>query len=606
LVVRQGSPGTLEGTVQQSCIGALVPCEDHKDVIKWLNDPKKHLLYALSQETSSRGRGKNKHEIYSVQLCCSHSRKYEDSSKGKNKHGSRMSSCPFRATLKPYTTADYEKGWLLTVTNPLHNHPAIGNPLGVPHFRKLDKQSIQIIKYGMQIGCPSAEMLKELLNLGKNCTLKDINNLRQKYSWLELSGSSRIQAVLQYLEDYTNSEGEKYFYCIKMDEGNRVNTLFFAYPLMDDVVKANCEVLLIDCTYKVNQFNMPFLHITSFTSTGQQFDVGYCFMPGEKEHQYKIAVQYLREYLDSLGVLPKVAIIDWEVNLKNAMQEEFPTCKQRMCSWHLNKLILVEAIKAWDIRRASDDKESKEIDKKHGNFMKAYERLRQSPTEKEFDNMWELMKSDYSEYPALLQYMESWLDVREQWAEYHCRIFRDYSNHCNSPHEGAHRVVKHHMTMPKGHLYNVVKDIHLMLKSWKNEYIAKLMHDRSRIPTALSKVYELKNVHFIVTTTARFKVAEQLKLAKDLNYTQSCTGGFTATCRLPCKHTLHRQLDKAGSDLVLLPEDFAPYWWYQLPYMGHLELLPVIPQDPLMVKGKGRLKGVMTTVTPTTQRDTVT
>jgi hypothetical protein len=40
--------------------------------------------------------------------------------------------------------------------------------------------------------------------------------------------------------------------------------------------------------------------------------------------------------------------------------------------------------------------------------------------------------------------------------------------------------------------------------------------------------------------------------------------------------------------------------------MGHLEPLPVIPQDPLMVKGKGRPKGATTTVAPTTQRDTVT
>jgi hypothetical protein len=117
----------------------FVPCEDHKDAIKWLNDPKKHLLYALSQETSSRGKGKHKHKIYSVQLRCSHSRKYEDSSKGKNKHGSRMINCPFRANLKPHTKEDYEKGWLLTVTNPLHNHSAIRNPLGVPHFRKLDE-----------------------------------------------------------------------------------------------------------------------------------------------------------------------------------------------------------------------------------------------------------------------------------------------------------------------------------------------------------------------------------------------------------------------------------------------------------------------------------
>jgi hypothetical protein len=222
---------------------------------------------------------------------------------------------------------------------------------------------------------------------------------------------------------------------------------------------------------------MPFLHITGVTPLGGQFDIGYCFMPGEKDFQYNVAIKFLREYLDLLGVNPKVVITDWETGLKKALLDEFPECEQRMCSWHLNKLILVEAIKAMDIRRGISDKEKAEIEEDRNLFMSRYEALRATQTEEEFDLQWEWIQNEYSEYPNLIKYLDNWIIVREQWAEFTCRFFRDYGNHCNSPNEGSHKVLKGHMSMPQGHPYNVVKDIHLMCKSWQNEYEAKLLRD---------------------------------------------------------------------------------------------------------------------------------
>lgn len=52
------------------------------------------------------------------------------------------------------------------------------------------------------------------------------------------------------------------------------------------------------------------------------------------------------------------------------------------------------------------------------------------------------------------------------------------------------------------------------------------------------------------------KLKEQLLLAKDKRYNtrKPCSGAFSIKFRLPCKHTLHRQLNKPRQ-LVINPKD---------------------------------------------------
>jgi hypothetical protein len=515
-----------------------------------------------------------------------------------------MSNCPFRVKLKPGASPDGIRGWHPLVTCPLHNHPAASTPLALPHFRKMGENSRKIVKMGSQIGRPVAEMLKELLEIGEVTTLQDISNVKRKFGTADLGGLTKIQAVLKHLEEFDSEDG-KYFHRVLLDKNNHVNTLFFAHPIVLNVLKSSPDVLLMDCTYKVNQFDMPLLHITGSTPLGGTFDIAYCFLPGEKEPQYKVAIQFLCEFFELHGIYPKVAIMDWEENLKKAMREEFPEVEQRMCTWHLNKLIQVEATKHWDIRDALDDKDRKVIEEKRSIFLQDFNQLRSEKTQCWFDMQWDKMEREYEDYPELLEYIKSWNKVREQWADCYCNSYRDYGNHCNSPNEGAHHTLKNHMSMPQAHIYNIVKDIHLMLKSWKNQYTNKLALDRSRVPTALRKVYELKNVHFMVTTLAREKAAEQLKLAKSLDHCTHCYGAFEAKWGIPCCHTLYWRLQEQG-DILLTAEEFSSHWWYRAPHMDHLEELPMIPQDPLKVKGKGRPKGFSTSAKGFSERITTT
>jgi hypothetical protein len=49
------------------------------------------------------------------------------------------------------------------------------------------------------------------------------------------------------------------------DNENRVTRLFFAYPKLIELLKQNPNILLLDCIYKTNRFNMPLLNICGVT-----------------------------------------------------------------------------------------------------------------------------------------------------------------------------------------------------------------------------------------------------------------------------------------------------------------------------------------------------
>lgn len=47
---------------------------------------------------------------------------------------------------------------------------------------------------------------------------------------------------------------------------NRLERLFFAYPNAVKIYKKHYKVVLLDCTYKTNQFRMPLLNICAVIS----------------------------------------------------------------------------------------------------------------------------------------------------------------------------------------------------------------------------------------------------------------------------------------------------------------------------------------------------
>ncbi|PZD22952.1 hypothetical protein A1F97_11292, partial [Pyrenophora tritici-repentis] len=96
---------------------------------------------------------------------------------------------------------------------------------------------------------------------------------------------------------------------------------------------------------------------------------------------------------------------------------------------------------------------------------------------------------------------------------------------------------------------------------------------------------------------------EQLLLAKDERYDEleECLGAFSMKFGLPCKHTLHRQLNEPGG-LVIDLKDIHQHWWYHPPRARGEEVQDErYILDPEKIRPKGRPQGSTTVTLPSTQ-----
>jgi hypothetical protein len=101
------------------------------------------------------------------------------------------------------------------------------------------------------------------------------------------------------------------------------------------------DVLLLDCTYKTNKFDMPLLNILGIDHHGNFFTITLCFLDHEVIENYKEAVQHLRALFQP-GIWPSVVATDCEPALISAVSTHFSAiCTKRvLCYWHISKCVL--------------------------------------------------------------------------------------------------------------------------------------------------------------------------------------------------------------------------------------------------------------------------
>ena len=100
----------------------------------------------------------------------------------------------------------------------------------------------------------------------------DIRNDRKAIRASELAGRTPIEALLDGLST------EEWVFDIKRDSENHIQYLFFAHRKQVELLLINPDVLFIDCTYRINKYRLPLMHILGCTSLGKFFSVGFYFI----------------------------------------------------------------------------------------------------------------------------------------------------------------------------------------------------------------------------------------------------------------------------------------------------------------------------------------
>ena len=233
--------------------------------------------------------------------------------------GSRMTDCPFELTLTRIAI-----GWQVEVQEPTHNHEAFAHAAALPHYRQRTEETNKTIADMSASSIAPSKILTNLLKKDIAISLQDIYNERQINKRKLLSGLSPIQALLKALGEHGGDDLEsKYYFAHEVDDRGHLKYLFFAHPESLKYFQKNPDVLLLDCTYKTNKFKMPFLHAVGVDNTGQNFELAYCFLPGETEGDYDFAIRQIYLLYFRYNVAPKVVITDKEQALKNALRRYF-------------------------------------------------------------------------------------------------------------------------------------------------------------------------------------------------------------------------------------------------------------------------------------------
>jgi len=451
----------------------------------------------------------------------------------------------------------------------VHNHPPSSNPSAHPVHRRASRTMLvrTTIATDANTGTRVAQTASRLRLEHPDVLFvdHDIYNERQRAVTSQLDGMSRMEFLLKELE-----EGD-YTFAVTTDDRSRITNLFFAYGPAVEIYKDNFDVLLLDCTYKTNKFNMPLLNVVGISGNNKTIHVAQVFLRTEKKENYEWALAQIHKMMQDNNIdPPQVFFTDREEALLNALEQVFPRVPALLCLWHVIKRVETHA-RVHSFKPVFDSETSRPRDPKqkdstdHRNFCDAFLRLVQSRTEEEYGLRRRELYMLSSVEAAYID--DVWLDI---WKRRIVRCWTDKVVHfgvqATSRVEGYHATLKSWLGTSKGDLLLIQS----RLKHWWAGSIANYGADKAneevrqltRLPSPLFDAVN-KVIH-----TYALKKTDDLRKQHLLAF-RPCSGVYSRTMGMPCAHQLHAA---EASGRGLSPYDFHPHWWI------HRRHLPGPPQ----------------------------
>ncbi|XP_026431627.1 uncharacterized protein LOC113328842 [Papaver somniferum] len=150
----------------------------------------------------------------------------------------------------------------------LHGHYTVGR-LKAHEYAEVDKMTRARM-------APSKILSKLKADDNNNkTTLQQIYNARSTLRRKDFQGKLLMQQLL-WLAQKNNYACQK-----KLDDFGHVMHLFIAHPEFLKLALCFPQVLILDCTYKTNKYEMPLMNVVGHTSTKSTFTVVFCFLDDE-------------------------------------------------------------------------------------------------------------------------------------------------------------------------------------------------------------------------------------------------------------------------------------------------------------------------------------
>jgi hypothetical protein len=489
--------------------------------------------------------------------------------------GSRLIGCPFEVI------GEFIKDrgiWKIVCAKEEHSHSPSENGHGHSIARRLPKDQKARVRELAENGIRVADILNVLRSEFNNtiCSAQEVHNELAAARIDELSGRTPIQVLYEKLlqEDFECS--------LSVNANGSIERLFFVHQVCIDMCRRWGYVFIMDCTYKTNKFGLPLLNIVGITATYHSFNAGFCFLRQETKVDYQWA---LNEFKMKCSVSPKAIVTDRELALMNALSEVFPSTKNILCIWHINKNLVAKCKHFF----GTEDWE---------NFLNDWNSCIYAANERLFKAAWSFFCTKYSAYHQVINYIsEHWMPYQDRFINCYTAKVLNFGTTSSSRGEGSHFVLKRYLKISHLDLLSVFKNLKLMLQNQFVELAKKLEE-------ASLKVYHRHKVKFLsqiiqkISAFALDKIVNQYEAIDESTRNEICGGLFQSTYGLPCKHRIQFLIDQ-NQHITL--EMIHPQWKLkeeidlELPFQSDT----VSPKSRIVSKVLDRLQNLDAAQVPT-------
>src|SRR6266536_3602496 len=222
-----------------------------------------------------------------------------------------------------------------------YNHDA-GEPTSFPEHRKLTEEQKRLVTSHHATRIPASRTATVLRKQGPDVYVhhRDIWNITAAVVREKRAGKSPAESLISRLE--AEKADRNVYFEYRLDVDGHIAMLFVADTRSVEYLDKHPDVLLLDCTYQTNKFDMPLLNIIAVNYYRNTFTVGFCLLDVEAKANYDKAIQYLVK-LFRPRVWPSVIRTDCELALIKAIEKHFPILKTKriLYFWHIAKNLLV-------------------------------------------------------------------------------------------------------------------------------------------------------------------------------------------------------------------------------------------------------------------------
>ncbi|KAD6118680.1 hypothetical protein E3N88_09951 [Mikania micrantha] len=230
---------------------------------------------------------------------------------------------------------EVHESWKLQVINDNHNHEPTQKLEGHPYVRRFTQEEKDMVENLTERHMDPRNILSSIKkhNPANVSISRDVYNLQQKIKNKKKFGDTPMQV----LENVLHSQ--RYIYYTYEDpETNIVEDIFFCQPKSNCWWRAFPHVLMMDATYKTNQYKLPFIQIVGVTSTHQTFSIAHAFVSKEREKNYVWVLEMAKSMLNKC-MEPRVIITDRDLAIMSACRKVYPEAAKYLCRWHIDENI---------------------------------------------------------------------------------------------------------------------------------------------------------------------------------------------------------------------------------------------------------------------------